>query len=175
MDISGINWAVFALGVFAVLLLAWTLVARRAKAGPAAGFVSLAHLSVAGLNSAAPVRGYLDPDYVGYGFGFAQADAGLAVTVVAGAIWLLAATAGFLALARNRLAMLFVLLVSTLFAVNLGYPLVRDQLQGKLPIVQLGEYLTIPGLLAMVLILAILVLPFLFATVWSASRLFRPR
>lgn len=65
MDVSQINWAVVALAVSAVLLLAWTVVARRARAGAPAAFVGLAHLVVAGLHSAAPVRGYLDPGYVG--------------------------------------------------------------------------------------------------------------
>jgi len=175
VDVSSINWAVVAVGVFAFLLLIWTLVARRAKAGLAAGFVALAHLLVAGLNSAAPVRGYLDPEYVGYGFGFAQADAGLAVTVVAGAVWLLAVAAAFLALARNRLAMFMVMLVSALFALNLGYPMVRDQLAGGQERIQLGEYLTIPGLAATAIIFAVLVAPFLFATAWAAVRVVRPR
>jgi len=175
VDVSGINWAVVALGVLALLVVVWTLVARRAKAGLAAGFVSLAHLLVAGLNSAAPVRGYLDPEYVGYGFGFAQADAGLAVTIVAGAVWLLAVAAGFLALARNRLAMVFVMLVSAAFALNLGYPVVRDQLAGGDQRIQLGEYLTIPGALATAIILVVLVAPFLFGTVWAARRAVAPR
>lgn len=175
MDVTGVNWAFVALGVFALLLVVWFVVARRAKAGAAAGFVSLAHLLVAGLNSAAPIRGYVDPDYVGYGFGLAQADAGLAVTIVAGAIWLLAVLAAFLALSASRLAMVFVAGVSALFAVNLGYPLVRDQMQGRLPVVQLGEYLTVPGALAVGVILLLLVLPFAFATVWAVGRLVRPR
>lgn len=121
------------------------------------------------------MRGYLDPDYTGYGFGFAQADAGLAVTIVAGGIWLMAVLAAFLALARSRFAMLFVLLVSALFALDLGYPLVRDQLQGKAPVIQLSESLTLPGTVAIGAILALLVLPFLFATLWAARRMAEPR
>ena len=101
MDVSQINWAVVALAVSAVLLLAWTVVARRARAGAPAAFVGLAHLVVAGLHSAAPVRGYLDPGYVGYGFGLLAAESGLAVTVTSGVVWLVAVLGGFLPCRRR--------------------------------------------------------------------------
>lgn len=174
MDVSQINWAWVALGVSAGLLLVWTLVARRAKAGAPAAFVGLAHLIVAGLHSAAPVRGYFDPQYVGYGFGLLSADKGLAVTLVAGAVWLVAVLGGFLSLARARVAMAFVALSSLAFAVIIGAPLVRDLLitpdASKL---QLGEYLTIPGLAAIGLLLVILVLPFVIGFVWAGRRVLK--
>lgn len=174
MDVSQINWAWVALGVSAGLLLVWTLVARRAKAGAPAAFVGLAHLIVAGLHSAAPVRGYFDPQYVGYGFGLLSADKGLAVTLVAGAVWLVAVLGGFLSLARARVAMAFVALSSLAFAVIIGAPLVRDLLitpdASKL---QLGEYLTVPGLAAIGLLLAILVLPFVIGFVWAGRRVLK--
>jgi hypothetical protein len=174
MDVSQINWAWVALGVSAVLLLVWTLVARRAKAGAPAAFVGLAHLIVAGLHSAAPVRGYFDPQYVGYGFGLLSADKGLAVTLVAGAVWLVAVLGAFLSLARARVAMAFVALSSLAFAVIIGAPLVRDLLitpdASKL---QLGEYLTIPGLAAISLLLVILVLPFVIGFVWAGRRVLK--
>ncbi len=174
MDVSQINWAWVALGVSAGLLLVWTLVARRAKAGAPAAFVGLAHLIVAGLHSAAPVRGYFDPQYVGYGFGLLSADKGLAVTLVAGAVWLVAVLGGFLSLARARVAMAFVALSSLAFAVIIGAPLVRDLLitpdASKL---QLGEYLSIPGLAAIGLLLVILVLPFVIGFVWAGRRVLK--
>lgn len=174
MDVGQINWAWVALGASAVLLLVWTLVARRAKAGAPAAFVGLAHLIVAGLHSAAPVRGYLDPQYVGYGFGLLTADQGLAVTITAGAVWVVAVLGAFLALAKARAAMAFVALSSLAFAVIIGAPLVRDLLitpdTSKL---QLGEYLTIPGMAAIGLLLAILVLPFVIGFVWAAQRVLK--
>ena len=171
MDVSQINWAVVALGVSAVLLLVWMLVAWRAKAGAPAAFVSLAHLLVAGLHSAAPVRGYLDPGYVGYGFGLLTAGSGLAVTITAGAVWLVAVLGAFLSLARAKAAMAFVALSSLAFAVIIGAPLARDMLttpdDSKL---QLGQYLTIPGMAAISLLLVLLVLPFLIGFVWAGRR-----
>lgn len=171
MDVSQINWAWVALGVSAGLLLVWTLVARRAKAGAPAAFVGLAHLVVAGLHSAAPVRGYLDPEYVGYGFGLLTAASGLSVTITAGAVWAVAVLGAFLALAKARIAMAFVALSSLAFAVIIGAPLTRDLLvtadSSKL---QLGQYLTIPGAAAIGLLLVLLVLPFVVGFVWAGRR-----
>lgn len=173
MDVSQINWAWVALGVSAVLLLVWTLVARRARAGAPAAFIGLAHLLVAGLHSAAPVRGYFDPDYVGYGFGLLAADQGLAVTVTAGAVWVVAVLGAFLALSRARLAMAVVALSSLTFAVIIGAPLAQDLMaNAQSNKVQLGEYLTIPGAAAIGLLLVLLVLPFVIGFVWAGRRVF---
>ncbi|MDO9249717.1 MAG: hypothetical protein Q7U11_24945 [Phenylobacterium sp.] len=174
MDVSQINWAYEALAVFAALLLVWTLVARRAKAGAPAAFVGLAHLVVAGLHSAAPIRGYLDPGYVGYGFGLLAAESGLAVTVISGAVWVVAVLGAFLALARARAAMAFVALSSAAFAVIVGAPLAQDLVNNPAASkVQLGEYLTIPGLAAIGLMLVALVLPFVVGFVWAIGRMRR--
>lgn len=174
MDVSQINWAYEALAVSAVLLVVWTLVARRARAGAPAAFVGLAHLLVAGLHSAAPVRGYLDPDYVGYGFGLLAAERGLAVALTAGGVWIVAVLAAFLALSRARAAMGFVALSSLAFSVIIGAPLVRGLLVDPAANrVQLGEYLTIPGPAAVGLLLTLLVLPFLVGFVWAGRRALR--
>lgn len=174
MDISQINWAWFALGVSAVLLIAWIARAVMAKAGPPALFVGFAHLLVAGLNSAAPVRGYVDPEYVGYGFGLLAADAGLAVTATAGAVWVVAALGAFLALGRARLAMTFVTLSSAVFAAILGIPLVQGMIDDPASNrIQFGEYLTVPGLAATGLMLVLLVAPFVLGVFWAGRRMVR--
>lgn len=174
MDVSQINWAWVALGVSAVLLLVWTLVARRAKAGAPAAFIGLAHLVVAGLHSAAPVRGYLDPQYAGYGFGLLSAAGGLPVTITAGAVWVVAVLGAFLALSKARAAMAFVALSSLAFAVIIGAPLARDLLvTADTSKVQLGQYLTIPGAAAIGLLLVLLVLPFVAGFVWAGRRALR--
>ena len=174
MDVSQINWAFVALGVSAVLLLVWLAVAFRAKAGAPAAFVGFVHLLVAGMHSAAPVRGYLDPAYEGYGFGLLTADPGLAVTVTAGAVWVVAALAAFLALSKARLAMAFVALSSLSFAVIIGVPLALEALNNaRASRVQLGEYLTIPGAAAIGLLLVVLVLPFLVGFFWASARTLR--
>lgn len=171
MDVSQINWALVALAVSAVLLIVWLAVAFKAKAGAPAAFVGFVHLLVAGIHSAAPVRGYLDPAYEGYGFGLLTAAPGLAVAVTAGAVWVVAALAAFLALSKARLAMAFVALSSLAFAVVIGVPLALEALHNaRASRVQLGEYLTIPGAAAISLLLVILVLPFVIGFVWATSR-----
>lgn len=171
MDISQINWAYMALGVSAVLLVAWIVRAVQTKPGAPALFVGFAHLLVAGLNSAAPVRGALDPAYVGYGFGLLSAERGLAVTLIAGAVWIVAVLGAFLSQSVKRGAMLFVAASSTAFAVILGAPLVQGMIKDPTAnSIQFGEHLTIPGLLATVLILALLVLPFAVGAVWATLR-----
>lgn len=174
MDFSRINWAWFALGVSAVLLVLWILRARAAKAGLAAGVVGFAHLLVAGMNSAAPVRGYVDPDYVGYGFGLLAADRGLAVTATAGAVWLTAVLGAFLALSAGRVAQAATALTSALFAVVIGLPLAQDALADPAANrIQFGEHLTVPGVAATALMLVLLVLPFAFGAVWAGRRALR--
>lgn len=171
MDFSQINWAYEALAVSSVLLVVWLVVAVRAKAGAPAAFVGLAHLIVAGLHSAAPMRGYFDPQYIGYGFGLLTAPNGLAVTITAGAVWVIAALGAFLSLSKARVAMAFVALSSLAFAVIIGAPLVRDLLvTADTSKLQLGQYLTIPGAAAIGLLLGVLVLPFVIGFVWAGRR-----
>lgn len=174
MDIGQINWAYEALGVSAVLLLVWLVAAFRARAGAPAAFVGFVHLLVAGLHSAAPIRGYLDPDYEGYGFGLLQAAPGLDVTITAGSVWIAALLGAFLALSKARLAMAWVAVSSAAFAVIIGAPLVRDVLNNaEASKVQLGEYLTIPGVAAIALLLVVLVVPFVIGVFWAAGRVLR--
>lgn len=174
MDFGWINWAWFALAVSGLLLAAWIVGVVRAKPGPAAGIVGFAHLLVAGMNSAAPVRGYVDPDYVGYGFGLLAADRGLAVTVTAGAVWLTAVLGAFLSLSVNRIAMALAALTSAAFTVVIGLPLAQGALADPAAnTIQFGEYLTIPGVVATVLMIALLALPFAFGVVWAGRRVLR--
>lgn len=49
------------------------------------------------MNSAAPIRGFVDPNYVGYGFGLLRADKGLVVTLMAGSGFILSAVCAFIA------------------------------------------------------------------------------
>lgn len=172
MDFSQINWAYEALAVSAVLLVVWLAVAVRAKAGAPAAFVGFAHLIVAGLHSAAPLRGYFDPQYVGYGFGLLAAESGLAVAVTAGVVWLVAVLGTFLALAKARIAMAFVALSSLALAVVIGAPLVQELVAApQASSVQLGQFLTIPGVAAIGLLLVVLALPFVIGFVWAGRRM----
>lgn len=174
MDFSQVNWAYEALAVSAVLLLVWLVVAFRARAEAPAAFVGFVHLLVAGLHSAAPIRGYLDPGYEGYGFGLLRAAPGLDVTIMAGAVWVAALLGAFLALSKARPAMAYVAVTSAALAVIIGAPLVREVVNNAgASKVRLGEYLTIPGVAAIVLLLVVLVAPFVIGFFWAAGRVLR--
>ena len=101
------NWLYFALTVSAVLVAAWLIIALRARPAWPGLIGGVGFLLVAGLNSAAPVRGLVDPDYVGFAFGFLRAERGLLVTLLAGALFLSAVLAAFTALQRERWAMAY--------------------------------------------------------------------
>jgi hypothetical protein len=163
MDFEGFNWAYFGMAISAVLFIVWLIVVVRSRPGIYAAVVSLAHLIVAGMGSAAPIRGYVDPDYVGFGLGFVRTGQGIDTALAAGGIWIACVAAAFIA-ARNRPgpSLWFVVLTSAFFTLNLG----GAWLEGALTdpganAIQFGEYLTIPGEVATGLIFLVFVVPFL--------------
>lgn len=172
MDFSGMNWAVFALGVSAILFIVWLIQVFRRRPGIQAIIVSLAHLLVASFCAAAPVRGYVDPNYIGFTFGYLHTGQGIETTLVAGAVFLSAVIGAFLAIRKRRgPAMWFVVLTSAFFAINLGRPWLQstltDMSQNE---IQFGEYLTIPGAAATVLVFVVFIVPFLLGVWWGARQ-----
>src|SRR5215217_3371757 len=95
------NWAVFALSVSAVLVGGWLWLVTRRNWSFAGLYASLGCLIAACFNAAAPVRGAVDPNYVGYQFGLAGSEKGVGVTLVAGAIFLFSALSALLASSRQ--------------------------------------------------------------------------
>jgi hypothetical protein len=137
-------------------------------------YVSFAFLLLAAMNLAAPIRGYFDPNYVGYGFGLLHATKGLSVTLIAGGFFLISAVSAFFA-ARNRHgpAMWIVAVACSAFTVIQGWPWLDGVLHDPTGnAIQFGEYLTIPGLAASALLGALLVVPFVLGAPWAARRAF---
>jgi hypothetical protein len=165
------NWLFFALGVFGLAVVAWLAALGRGNWEWPGLIAGLGCLVTAGLNSAAPVRGLLDPNYAGYAFGLARADKGIEVTLVAGAIWLACVASALIAATRARGSALW-LVAATCAAllVVIGWPtlsgVVKDPSSNS---IELGEYLRIPGLLGSAVLLALVVLPFAIGLVWSAK------
>ena len=136
--------------------------------------VALANLVIVLVNGAAPVRGAIDPDYIGYGYGFLHADRGLEVALVAGGVVLASALSAWLAV-RNRPGplMLIVAVVAAFHVVNAGFPLIDGILADPSAVkIQFGEYLTVPYTVAIPAIIALMVLPFLLALPWALKRAF---
>jgi hypothetical protein len=166
------NWAAFAISVITILLIAWGFVLARSPRSIASIYVSFGFLLLAGMNSAAPIRGYVDPNYVGYAFGLLRADKGISVTLLAGSVFTAAALCAFIA-ARNRPgpAMWIVAGVALTFTAIHGWPWLQSAVTDPSSnMIQFGEYLTIPGQIGTVLLGALLVLPFLIGSVWAARR-----
>lgn len=174
MTASDVYWPFVAFAVGAVATLPFLYFLFRRQWTWVALVAAVANLVIVLMNGAAPIRGALDPNYVGYGFGFVTADKGFGVTIAAGALILASAVAAWLAV-RNRagLSMLVVAAVCLFHVVNIGFPFAdairSDPTQMR---IQFGEYLTIPYAVAIPAIAALLILPFLLAVPWALRRAF---
>ena len=166
------NWAAFALSVVALLFTAWVLVLMKSPRSFLSIYVSLGFLLLAGMNSAAPIRGFVDPNYVGYGFGLLRAEKGLPVTLIAGSVFLLSLMSAFIAVRNRRTAAMWIVAgTAAAFTVIQGWPWLSGVLSDpNSNVIQFGEYLTIPGFIGSILIGALLVFPFLLGMRWAARR-----
>ena len=164
------NWAEFALAVSGVLVLLWVVLLVRRNWAWSGLYASIGLLIAACFNAAAPVRGIVDPDYVGYTFGVASSQAGIGVTVIAGAIFLLCAVSAMLAVSRQAGRSLWlVAFTCAAMLMIIGVPTVRTLFQDPAAnAIQFGEYLTIPGLVASGILIVLLTLPFAVGAVWAS-------
>lgn len=170
MTFDQINWLYVAGAVSAVLLVTWSIATLRARPGVIAIIVSFAHLVAAALNSVAPLRGPLDPDYLGYGFGLITAHSGLSGAAMAAAVFLTALLGAFSALRKSREAMLITAVTSLIFLVVLGWPWLQDMLDGLHTSIQLGDGVIVPGYLFKGVLAVFMVGPFLLGLIWSTMR-----
>jgi hypothetical protein len=165
------DWVVFALSVSAVLVAVWLwLVSRRNWSG-AGLYASVGCLIAACFNAAAPVRGALDPDYVGYQFGLAGSEKGLGVTAVAGSIFLLTAMSALLAASRDHGRALWIVAATcAAMFIIIGVPTVQQAVLDPADnAIQFGEYLTVPGVAATAILVLLLAIPYAVGAVWAAS------
>ncbi len=163
------NWAMFAFAVSGLLLAAWLWLAVKRRWSWAGLYASFGCLVAAAFNSAAPVRGLVDPAYVGYRFGLLEAERGVMVTLFAGAIFAGCAISALLAVSRTTGRALWIVAVTcaAMFVVN-GVPTLQSALADpSANAIQFGEYLTIPGVVATLIDLVLLTLPFAVGAVWA--------
>jgi hypothetical protein len=169
------DWGMFALGVSAVLAPVW--IWRLVKGGWAwpGLYASLGCLLAACFNSAAPFRGAIDPDYVGYAFGLARAEKGLAVTLIAAAIFIACAASAMIAAGRRAGPPLWVVAATcAVMAVIIGVPTVQGAISDPgANAIQFGEYLAIPGAVGTAILLLVLAIPFAVGAVWGARAAMR--
>lgn len=172
MSASDIYWPYVALSVGGVAALPFLYYLALRRWTWIAFIAALANLVIVVLNGAAPIRGLVDPNYVGYGFGFLTAGQGIEVTLIAGALVIASTLSAWIAI-RNRAgpAMLVVAATSAFHLVNVGFSLI-DGIRAKPEdvTVQFGEYLTVPHTVAIPALVAFLILPFLLAIPWALQR-----
>ena len=163
-------WVAAASAVLYGSLFVVCLARRRFSAGGLG--VAVANLFVAFLNSVAPIRGWADPDYLGFSFGFIRVEQGPGVTLVSGSIFVLAVASFCIALLDRRGAAMWVVVITDgLLAANIGvalaYGLITQPGSAK---IQLGEFLTIGPLPATLILIGLFVLPLGFASMWAVRR-----
>jgi len=166
------NWLYVGLAAFAVYggIFGYCVAQRRwTKAGLGVG---LTNLLMVMLNLAAPFRGALDPDYLGYNVGLIHVQQGLWVTAVSGSIVVATLASACIAVLdlRGR-AMGFVAAVDSALVLLIGLPISWEGLADPSDYsIQLGEYLVIPGMIAVLISAAIITVPLVASVVWSAGR-----
>jgi len=167
-----VNWLYVGTGaVLAYLAVAVWCAAQRRWTWAAMGVASANFFYVL-LNLAAPFRGVLDPEYRGYNVGVFHVAPGLVVTLVSGTIVAAAlASTCFALLNRPGWRMVFIAIVDAVLLITIGLPEVLDGLRAPGDYrIELGEYLQIPGIVAVLIIGLLFCLTLGASIVWSARR-----
>jgi hypothetical protein len=174
VDVSGVYWPAVAGATGLVAVVPFLVLGRGQPWLSIARLVGIANLIVVFVNGAAPIRGLLDPAYVGYGFGLLSAEKGLPVTLMAGPLVIMSAVAAWIC-ARNRSGALMLLVAATcvFHTGNIGLPLIESLVRDPASVeMQFGEYFTLPAAVAIPTLVSLMVLPFLLGSAWALSRAF---
>lgn len=168
-----INWLYPGFAAFVVYFSIFGFFVSKRRWTRAGLGVGLANMILVSMNIVAPIRGVLDPDYLGYHIGLIHVDPGVWVTITAGSIVVLAlSSACFAALNLRGRAMAFVAVVDSAFLILIGFPVMYEGLANSADFkIQLGEYLFIPGMIAVLISAMLLVVPIAASVVWSAKRI----
>ena len=166
------NWLIVAWISFFVYgsIFAYCMAQKRWTKGGL--LVALFNLFVAFMNSVAPIRGWADPDYLGFSLGFLRVPQGPGVTVVSGALFLGAVASMSIALLnRTGRPMAFVAGFNGLLALNIGGKLLLDLIRQPDKVkIQLGEFLTLAPVPATLILLGVFTMPLAAAAIWAARR-----
>ena len=112
MTAADIYWPYVAIALGAAATIPFVCFMLQRRWTWIALIAGVANLVIVFLNGAAPIRGALDPNYVGYGFGFLHADKGLAVTLIAGSVVIACALSASIAI-RNRSGLTMLIVAAT--------------------------------------------------------------
>ena len=149
-------WAVF---FYLLTRRRWTVAALA---------VGLFHMLFAALNSVAPIRSLLDPDYVGYGLGVLQFEK-RAVALPAALVFAWALASAWVTVGKGRGRwMRLVMIGDLLFASSMAVAIALDRTDNWK--FQLGENFTAEGVPGLLIIVCLLTLPFVVCAAWAARR-----
>ncbi|MDJ0979067.1 MAG: hypothetical protein QNI87_11105 [Erythrobacter sp.] len=161
-------WPYLAIGfgfVFAVMVFTRAL-ARKA---PFMGWLSATFLVLnASFNSAAPLRGVIDPTYSGYQYGMLSAQSGFAVTAIAGTVVVLFLLAAWI-VTCGRVDRSFFVAAAILLLAGLN-TLIPSLTDGATSVFELGEFIRLEGIAALAAILSLTSLPLLIGGAWALSK-----
>jgi hypothetical protein len=147
------------------------LLTRRWWDGPAL-IVGVLHMLFASFLVAAPIRSFLDPSYIGYQIGMVRIE-GQWATLPSTLFLAWALSSAWIAVSRGRGSWMKLIAVGDiLFALNLGGGFVFDLVSGELATtkIQGGEFFTLQGTFAALLLLVVFALPFVVSAAWAVRR-----
>jgi hypothetical protein len=162
-------------------LVYWTIfvfLAVRHRARASALAVGVLHMLFAGPIVVAPIRSLLDPGYVGYSLGLLRFEGRTAV-LPAAIILVWALASAWSALAKpSRRALVSILIGDLFWLANFSIAFAMDFARGEFDKIKIqgGEFFTITGSAAFILLLGIFVVPFAASAAWAFRQLRnRPR
>lgn len=158
------------LGVVYWLIFCYLLTRRRWNAAALA--VGVLHMIIASVNSVAPIRSLLDPNYVGWQIGFIRFD-GWAVPLPATLFLAWALAAAWIAVAHERGRWMKLIAVGdTLFGLNLIASILLEVLQRGLADIKIqgGEIFTLTGTPAALILMLLFGLPLAASALWATRR-----
>ena len=168
------NWLIIGIPLL-IFYLIWTgyLMSKR-KFNKSLLVIAFAHLPYLLINVVAPFRGALDPEYAGYVFGWIQVPPGPGVTAVVGTIVL----CSFIILTKslkNELEKMwsFTLVFDLTLFIMAVFPNLLDIFKEPTSMnIMLGEYLTIPSVVTIPIILLLFAFPMVYSIYYSARNVF---
>ncbi|MBO6575047.1 MAG: hypothetical protein JJ896_06520 [Rhodothermales bacterium] len=168
-----INWLYVGLAAFAVYAVIFGRALKKKALTRTGLAVGLGNMLYVVLNLVAPFRGVLDPSYAGYRAGVFDISPGWMVTLVSGSIVVLALTGACLAVRGGRGRRMVLLAAVQVFLLGtIGIPeMISVMADIDQYVIELGEYLRIPGAVAGGLVIGLLVAPPALGLVWSLRRI----
>ena len=165
------NWLFVAFPLLALYLFWFGWLIRQRQYDRRLLLFALAHVPYLLINLVAPFRGVLDTEYAGYSIGWLSLPKGIGVTLVTGFIVLSCLLLASRALQHRMKGLWTYAFFFDLFlSVSIALPLLADifrDLKGNT--IELGEYLTLSGIVVAIIVFGLISGPTFYAC-WVAGK-----